>query len=757
MTPASPESCVAATASTASGPQLDDLRFVAVLEEYVQLLRSGQRPDRAEFLARYPEIAEPLSGCLDALDLVRSAAGDFARSGSCGSALEAATPPTMLGEFRIVREVGRGGMGVVYEAEQLPLGRRVALKVLPSAASLDPRQRQRFQIEAQAAALLHHEHIVPVFGIGFDQGVHYYAMQFIDGRPLTEIIRELRPVSPRETHMESGPTVPAPGSTTTTGGFPPARSAGSSATQWRDCRAVTRLGIQAALALEHAHDIGVIHRDIKPSNLLIDARGHLWVADFGLARLPHEDHDLTRTGDLVGTLRYMSPEQVSGERGEVDPRVDVYALGVTLYELLTLQPAFDARDRQELLRRILHDDPIAPRRINPSIPRDLETIVLKAISKEPWARYGSARALADDLRRFLDDQTILARRPGLMDRAVKWTRRHRAGVVAAASALVLTLAASTAVLWEAKRRTDGMLEAQRQAQIEARLALEYSLGTLDLITHHLGGDPSTNAPAHEEAKAILPMAIAYFDRIPKMFPNDDLMRESVAKAFRQSGYSRMVLGSPRGKKDYREAIRIYETLAAQEPSRIWLRTGLIDTLREYADLLRAPADEAEARSSTARALAVSLSLIDDETVSQPCFRKGLVGPLNALAWDLVRCPNASSSDAAQAVRLARRVVTWEPDLAAAWNTLGVAYYRLGDSKAATTALHRSMDLNNGGDAADWFFLAAIAREHRELDEARKWYERGLAWLERNPDRALEIRPFREEAEHALDMTASPGA
>ena len=197
------------------------------------------------------------------------------------------------------------------------------------------------------------------------------------------------------------------------------------------CRKVARLGIEAADALEHAHALGVLHRDIKPANLLIDREGSVWITDFGLARFSG-DSSLTGTGDIVGTLRYMSPEQALARRGVVDQRTDIYALGATLYELLTLRPAFGGRDHQELLRQIALDEPIPPRRLNPAVPRDLETIVLKAMAKDPSGRYATAQELSEDLKRFLNDDPIKGRRPGPVERTCagragggSWWRRRR--------------------------------------------------------------------------------------------------------------------------------------------------------------------------------------------------------------------------------------------------------------------------------------------------------------------------------------------
>jgi WD40 repeat protein/serine/threonine protein kinase len=327
-------------------------------------------------------------------------------------------PGTFLGDFRTVRVIGRGGMGIVYDAIQVSLNRRVALKILPACSSGDPRKLKRFQIEAQAAACLLHPHIVPVYLVGSEGDVHYYAMQFIEGQNLAELIAASRrqgEAEPARTSRASGDR-PSP-------------------------RVAALLGQQAAEALHFAHEQGVLHRDVKPSNLLVADSGWLWVGDFGLARVSGSG-DLTDTGATMGTLRYMSPEQALGPRAVVDHRTDIYALGATLYELITLRPAFDGDDRLELLRRIAQDEPRRPRRIDPAIPRDLETIVLQAMAKDPAQRYTTALALADDLGRFLQGQPILARPPGAIHRAQKWMQRHKTAVAAASVGLLVAVMAS---------------------------------------------------------------------------------------------------------------------------------------------------------------------------------------------------------------------------------------------------------------------------------------------------------------------------
>jgi serine/threonine protein kinase/Flp pilus assembly protein TadD len=445
--------------SSGNDPVLFDL-----VEEMAARLQSGDAAAVEAWIAAQEGYAERLRRLLPTVqvmaELGSAAAGSAASSASEGEAVSG-----LLGDFRIVREVGRGGMGVVYEAEQVSLGRRVALKVLPFAATMDPRQLQRFQNEARAAAGLHHTNIVPVYSVGCERGVHFYAMQFIDGQPLSDVIRQL--VQPPGEAAAAIPTVRAAGDTT------PRTQEGKRGREY--FRKVAELGVQAAEALDHAHQLGIVHRDIKPGNLMLDGRGNLWVTDFGLAQVQQGEGGLTMTGDLVGTLRYMSPEQALGKRAVIDHRTDLYSLGVTLYEMLTLRPAFGGNDRQELLRQVAFEEPARPRRLDRAIPAELETIVLKAMAKEPAERYATAQELADDLRRFLDDRPVLARRPSLTQRARRWARRNRSLVGSLAAGLLLAaVALGGSVGWVVRDRVARRGVAESRV-IEALAELEPGL------------------------------------------------------------------------------------------------------------------------------------------------------------------------------------------------------------------------------------------------------------------------------------------
>jgi WD40 repeat protein/serine/threonine protein kinase len=522
-------------------------------DEFAERYRRGERPSLQEYIDRYPELAEEIREFFPAMVEMEQVKGDrdaVVRAAAAGTG----APLGRLGDFQILREIGRGGMGVVYEAEQVSLGRRVALKVLSRQLRGDPRTRQRFEREARSAARLHHTNIVPVFGVGEHEGQPYYVMQFIQGSGLDEVLEELKRLraagkeggaasrpSSRPAERQDGTAPPAPGGRSSavpgpdgtavevarslwTGRFVPAEdsdatlagdaadgtiepsavadsddvpstpaplpgppsdsSTGSSTsamlggtssssrggkrrpTYWQS---VAHVGVQVADALQHAHGLGVLHRDIKPSNLLLDTAGVVWVADFGLAKAT-DQQDLTHTGDLLGTLRYMAPERF---RGEGDVRADVYGLGVTLYELLALRSAFDTPDRLELIEEIKAVDPPRPRALDGHIPRDLETIVLKAIAKDPKARYPSVEALGEDLRRYLADEPIRARRATLLDRGVRWCRRNPAVAALAASVLVLLVAVAVVASVGYVRTSLALAKADEQrraAQHERELA-----------------------------------------------------------------------------------------------------------------------------------------------------------------------------------------------------------------------------------------------------------------------------------------------
>ncbi|TWU43980.1 Serine/threonine-protein kinase PknB [Novipirellula aureliae] len=384
-----------------------------------------------------------------------------------------------LGDYIIKRQIGRGGMGVVYEAEQISLGRRVALKTLPFASVLDPKQVIRFKNEAQAAAGLHHPNIVPVYGVGNERGVHYFSMQLIQGQSLDEVIRELieladhgqEGASDRLQAVCNDTTADACGTTETVRAEPRKPTVSrcfstcKSVQEANYVRSVAELGKHAADALHYAHEHGVIHRDIKPSNLMLDRQGKLWITDFGLARITNSQ-SITVSGDLIGTARYMSPEQAGGRLHEIDHRSDVFSLGATLYEMLTLTPAFHGESREQLLRAVEFHGPESPRKRNPSIHVDLETILLKSLEKRRDDRYATAGELADDLANFLEGRPPKAKRPGPMEHAFRFAARHRNWVVAGFLVLCLLLAVvSTSAM---------LLNQQRQKTIaESALASEH--------------------------------------------------------------------------------------------------------------------------------------------------------------------------------------------------------------------------------------------------------------------------------------------
>lgn len=451
-------------------PDLPDLEQIA--EEFIARIRTGTKPEISEYAKRYPDLATDIEEFFPAIAALE---GGKSMGQTHGKVSLGASTPQQLGDFKIVREIGRGGMGVVYEAIQESLNRRVALKLLPRHSLLEEKQLKRFQREAELTASLHHTNIVPVFGVGENGGFHYYVMQLIEGVGLDELAQKIVVTAAGSALKkftavnESATQTGSDTSLSETTDFPSQLSSKPTSNdafrtdfeKYVDTPSkIAALGVQAANALQYAHDRGILHRDIKPGNLLLDRDGLLCITDFGLARAA-EQSDLSKSTDVVGTLGYMAPEMF---REATCAQSDVYGLGITLYELLTKRSAIVRTNRHEMIEQITHGAIIPPRRINPEISRDLETIVLKAIAPDTKHRYQRASDLADDLNRFLENRPIRARRVTLIERLWRWSCRNPAIALLSGLALMLVmlLGISMAVGYEREHQQRKRAEASSQ-------------------------------------------------------------------------------------------------------------------------------------------------------------------------------------------------------------------------------------------------------------------------------------------------------
>jgi serine/threonine protein kinase len=571
-------------------------------DEYSARLRAGESPSIEEYAQRAPEHQAAIWNLFPTIAAIEEMSQqDHLQRQSKRRSLE---NQDIIGDFRIVREVGRGGMGIVYEAEQRSLQRRVALKVLSSGIASSPHQLQRFQLEAESISRLHHTNIVEVYGIGEESGTHFYAMQFIDGIPLSNAIESERSQSlsgpkhinatPSSTMEETATIITEPDedrswdSESFSGDrkiavrihetSPSQVAKLQSATHelfshintGQFFRKVARLAAQVAGALDYAHQHGVLHRDIKPSNLMLDRSGAVWITDFGLAKIA-ESNDLTRTGEIVGTLRYMAPEQLNGRASAA---TDIYSLGLTLFEMLTLKPAFEGDSSATLAQRLRGCDVPRPRTINPKIPKDLETIILKATAREPSARYASAGSLAEDLNRFCDDRPILARRSTVIERLWRWSRRNPALATATASCLFLSLAV-VAIITKGRLKVEAALEEAKTAQIQAEnnidLAIKAFGSILDNVTSR--GVPRSLAedlPESVEGLSQTPLSAAdamLLDQLLKFYrefaeqsEHNSERRRRIAQAHHRAGTILVQLGRlSEAKDDFESAIKLLAT------------------------------------------------------------------------------------------------------------------------------------------------------------------------------------------------------
>jgi serine/threonine protein kinase/Tfp pilus assembly protein PilF len=777
-----------------------------LVEEFNERFRKGERPSLKEYCDRHPELADDLRELLPAMAQVEQAKDGLAQE--VKAAAPAAPALQRLGDFHILREVGHGGMGVVYEAEQISLGRRVALKVLTDRLMRDDKQKRRFEREAKAAARLHHTNIVPVFGTGEAEGVPYYVMQFIQGMGLDTVVEELARMSPGSGSLAKVPDSPAPvrslsaqrvarsllsgdfpgegafvemaatqahaalepassgpalalhiasdsgrasdtsgtvSAVTLPGQNPSADTRGRKLSYWQS---VARIGVQVADALEYAHKQGVVHRDVKPSNLLLDLNGTVWITDFGLAKAEGGEN-LTHTGDILGTLRYMPPEAFDGK---ADARGDVYGLGLTLYELIALRPAFEQRDRNQLVKQVTTAEIEPLGRIRRGVPCDLETIVHKAIDRDPARRYQSAGELLDDLQRFVDDEPIRARRQTLPERYVRWARRHP-GIAVLGAVLTAVLVVATAASLIVAARMSALAQSEAQAAADERTARQEAeegkareaklreqaeinfgkaMAAVDDYFTHVSENRLLQVPGLKGLrKDLLLSALKFYQDFLKDRANDPTVRTGLAGAWLRVGKIRSELGEwKEARPAYEQAFRLYGELLRAKPTDVEIQHGLASC---HSGLGR-----------HAQAAAIWEKLVKQDN---PRFQRDLANAYNTLAISKKSAQEAMAYHR-KALAVRERLLAMDPndpdyrgDLSATLNNIAVVLHKQGRTTEALPLYRRAA--GNSEEAyrlrpADTLLASWVAIQQRNV----AWLESGLG----NTDaavtalrRAVEVR------------------
>lgn len=606
-------------------------------DEFAERIRRGEAPSISHYEALHPEWASVIRQVFEPIEIVEKLSVQrLSSTGKISTSQPKSSIPSQLGDFRIVREIGRGGMGVVYEALQISLQRRVALKVINLQTSDQDKLEIRFRREAEAAAGLHHTNIVQVYGSGVDDGVHYYAMQLIQGAPLNEVIDWLRHESSSRNQNNDQSAVSFAGkrllastiakneesrSTRPNSDYSKTKTIDTANTTSHErsdqeasskvlnsyelsgiatdsfpptyYRNAVRIIADIANALGYAHKQRILHRDIKPANLILDRDGAIWVTDFGLARRLDVDA-ATQAGEVLGTIRYMAPEQIAGSG---DARMDIYSLGLCLYELVTLKSPFDA-PKQRLLDPMRFSALQPPRKINPKIPSDLETIILKACAVESQARYPNAIEFEADLRRYLEDRPILAKKASHWEHLRRWAKRNPAlaGLSFSTTAMLLVLIGMLAVWnWQQQDSLEKInslyreaevnlkektiaLNKERQANLRAEANLRLATKAFDDIMENIAsrgahlfeyeelGDESldfSGTMLSEADVSLLESLLSYFKQLGEQ--NDTDLSSETAAALKRVGDIQQRIGKlEEAEKSYASALGLYRSIARRD-------------------------------------------------------------------------------------------------------------------------------------------------------------------------------------------------
>lgn len=712
----------------------------------------------AECVERYEEEGE---GAVDALcgkhpeqaDALRRRVAVLGRMGllETGSGAEGRPLPERLGDFRLLRRLGGGGMGVVYLAEQEPLGRRVALKLVRPEQLFFLGARKRFQREAEAAARLQHPGIVPVYTVGEENGIPYFAMELVEGCTLAEVIRTLNGRGPE---ILAGKDLAQAIARCTPGAAEISSDAADghifSGTWMEACLRMIR---QAAEALDHAHRRGVIHRDVKPSNLMVTPNGRVMLLDFGLAQAEGLTR-LTRTGSQLGSLPYMSPEQVRGEAAALDLRVDVYSLGVTLYELLTLRLPYPASSVEAMRRKILNGRPEPVRRRAPSISRDAETVCLTAMEADPARRYGSAADMARDLGCVLERRPIEARRPGIGLRARRWVQRHPAAMLALVMGAVLAVGGPAMFALQehaAKQR----VEAERDEALAQGIRAERNFGkaieAVDRMLTRVGERRLAFEPRMESlARELLEDALAFHQDFLSENGEDPRARYETGQAFIRVGRIQRLLGRfEQSVTALREGIGLMNALVEDFPSNPMYRASLACAQLDLGFSFSESERLGEGTSAFRKAVAL-YSELDAAESGQYEYMKMLAVAHNGLGTVLEKEQklDEAENEYGMALEIQARISGPEAQakdkylFASYQRNLGVLYQRREQFQQAGVPLKRAVEL-----------LGPLVAEHPRRTDFRLELARaniGLGITLEQQQRSAEALPFHEKARHHLD-------